>query len=148
MFKCYYIKIAVLLINCCDKSVGQISLLPLGWRPIHNDVDPEDLHGIQRVGEVHKRCQGDESEGSNAPNGRDHFVSILLNIHTHIHIHTHTYTHIYIHTYIYTHTHIHIHTYTYIYICTHIHTIHIHIYIHIHTYTLLVKPHQTGDISY
>lgn len=53
-----------------------ISLLPLGWRPIHNDVDPEDLHGIQGIGEVHKRCQGDESEGSNTPKGRDHFDSI------------------------------------------------------------------------
>lgn len=49
-----------------------INLLPLGWRPVHDDVDPEDLHGIQRVGEIHKCCQGDESKGSNAPKESEH----------------------------------------------------------------------------
>lgn len=62
-----------------------INLLPLGWRPIHDDVDPEDLHGIQRVGEVHKRCQGDEGEGSNAPNESEYkdleiILSLFINI--------------------------------------------------------------------
>lgn len=55
-----------------------INLLPLGWWPIHDDVDPEDLHGIQRVWEVHKRCQGDEGEGSNAPNESEHKDSEMI----------------------------------------------------------------------
>ena len=24
--------------------------LPLGWRTVHDDIDPQDLHGIERVG--------------------------------------------------------------------------------------------------
>lgn len=40
---------------------------PLSRRSVHDDVDPQDLHGVQRVGEVHQRRQGDEGECRNAP---------------------------------------------------------------------------------
>lgn len=55
-----------------------INVLPLGWRPVHDDVDPEDLHGIQRVGEIHKCCQGDEGKGSNAPKESEHKDSEII----------------------------------------------------------------------
>ena len=42
-------------------------LLPLRRGSIHDDIDPEDLHGIEGVGEVHEGGQGDEGEGSNTP---------------------------------------------------------------------------------
>lgn len=49
-----------------DGSVSPAAV-PLSGRPVHDDVDPEDLHGIEGVGEVHEGGQGDESEGRNAP---------------------------------------------------------------------------------
>lgn len=50
--------------NSHDASV------PLGRRPVHDDVDPQDLHGVERVGEVHQRGQGDERQGRDAPAGQ------------------------------------------------------------------------------
>lgn len=41
--------------------------VPLSRRSVHDDVDPQDLHGVQRVGEVHQRCQGDERQSCDAP---------------------------------------------------------------------------------
>ena len=35
----------------------------LRGRPVHEDVDPEDLHGVQRVGDVGQGGEGDEHQG-------------------------------------------------------------------------------------
>ena len=43
------------------------STSPLSGRAIHNDVDPEDLHGIEGVGQSHYSGQRDQSQGRNAP---------------------------------------------------------------------------------
>lgn len=34
----------------------------LGGRPVHDDVDPENLHGIERIRDAHQRGQGDQRE--------------------------------------------------------------------------------------
>ena len=47
-------------LNCSAGHKSQRSL-PLGWRAIHNDVYPQDLHGIQGVRQLHDRWHGDES---------------------------------------------------------------------------------------
>lgn len=54
--------------------------VPLSRRSVHDDVDPQDLHGVQRVGEVHQRCQGDERQSCDAPvSRRDDTVNTLSN---------------------------------------------------------------------
>lgn len=37
----------------------------LGRRPVHDDVDPEDLHGIERIRDAHQRGQGDQRQRRN-----------------------------------------------------------------------------------
>ena len=41
--------------------------LPLCRWSVHDNVDPENLHGIERVGEPQQCGDGDQREGSNAP---------------------------------------------------------------------------------
>ena len=41
--------------------------LPLCRWSIHDDVDPEYLHSVERVGEPQQCGDGDQREGSNAP---------------------------------------------------------------------------------
>ena len=40
---------------------------PLRGRPVHDDVNPQYLHGVQRVRELHDRGQSDEGQGGDAP---------------------------------------------------------------------------------
>lgn len=42
---------------------------PLCGRPIHDDVDPQDLHGVEGVGQVAHGGQSDEAQGCDAPVG-------------------------------------------------------------------------------
>ena len=42
---------------------------PLCRRPIHDDVDPQDLHGVEGVGQVAHGGQSDEAQGRDAPVG-------------------------------------------------------------------------------
>lgn len=46
------------------------SASPLGRRPVHDDVHPQDLHGVEGVGQVAHGGQGDEAQGCDAPVGR------------------------------------------------------------------------------
>lgn len=41
--------------------------LPLCRWSVHDNVDPENLHGIERVGEPQQCGDCDQREGSNAP---------------------------------------------------------------------------------
>ena len=45
---------------------------PLRRRPIHDDVDPKDLHGVEGVGQVAHGGQRDEAQGRDAPAGHTH----------------------------------------------------------------------------
>lgn len=46
------------------------SASPLCWRSIHDDVHPQDLHGVEGAGQVAHGGQGDEAQGCNAPAGQ------------------------------------------------------------------------------
>lgn len=48
-------------------SISHDAPAPLSRRAVHDYVDPQDLHGVQRVGEVHQRRQGDERQCRDAP---------------------------------------------------------------------------------
>lgn len=50
-------------------SCLRLAASPLRWRPIHDDVHPQDLHGIEGAGQVAHGGQGDEAQGSDAPTG-------------------------------------------------------------------------------
>lgn len=39
-----------------------------GW-PVHDDVDPQDLHGVEGAGQVEHGGEGDEAQGRDAPAG-------------------------------------------------------------------------------
>lgn len=54
--------------------------VPLSGRTVHDNVDPQDLHGIQRVGEVHQRRQGDERQRCDAPAGRDGETKVRMEV--------------------------------------------------------------------
>lgn len=43
---------------------------PLCGRPVHDDVDPQDLHGVEGAGQVAHGGQGDEAQGRDAPAGQ------------------------------------------------------------------------------
>ena len=45
---------------------------PLRRRPVHDDVDPQDLHGVEGVGQVAHGGQRDEAQGRDAPAGHTH----------------------------------------------------------------------------
>lgn len=36
---------------------------PLCWWPVHDDVDPQDLHGVEGAGQVAHSGQSDEAQG-------------------------------------------------------------------------------------
>ena len=44
-----------------------IEALPLRRRAVHDDIDPEDLHRIERVRQSEESRQGNESEGGDTP---------------------------------------------------------------------------------
>ena len=46
-----------------DLRVDGFESQALRGRPVHEDVDPEDLHGVQRVGDVGQGGEGDEHQG-------------------------------------------------------------------------------------
>ena len=46
-----------------------MTFIPLCWRSVHDDVDPEDLHGIEGVGEAHHCGECDESQSCYTPAG-------------------------------------------------------------------------------
>lgn len=50
-------------------AASQPSAPPLCWRPIHDDVDPQDLHGVEGVGQVAHGGQSDEAQSRDAPAG-------------------------------------------------------------------------------
>ena len=50
--------------------------VPLSWRSVHDYVDPEDLHGVERVGETKKSGESDESEGGYAPGRREMWLNV------------------------------------------------------------------------
>ena len=49
-----------------DLRIGGLDPQALGRRSVHDDVDPEDLHGIERVRRVHQGGQRDQGERGNA----------------------------------------------------------------------------------
>ena len=42
---------------------------PLGGWTVHDDVDPQNLHGVEGVGQAEEGGESDEGEGRNAPEG-------------------------------------------------------------------------------
>lgn len=46
------------------------SASPLCRRSVHDDVHPQDLHGVEGAGQVAHGGQGDEAQGCNAPAGQ------------------------------------------------------------------------------
>ena len=49
-----------------DLRVHGLEPQALRGRPVHEDVDPEDLHGVERVGDVGQGGEGDQHEGRDA----------------------------------------------------------------------------------
>jgi len=49
-----------------DLRIGGLDPQTLGRRSVHDDVDPEDLHRVQRVRRVHQGGQRDQGERGNA----------------------------------------------------------------------------------
>ena len=49
-----------------DLGVDGFESQALRGRPVHEDVDPEDLHGVQRVGDVGQGGEGDQHQGRDA----------------------------------------------------------------------------------
>lgn len=66
---CEYLNKNIVNVILAYRACAGVS--PLSRRSIHDDVDPEDLHSIQRVREIHERCQGDKREGCYAPEDED-----------------------------------------------------------------------------
>ena len=61
-----------LLANLCvsrwlphDVFIRRFNSQTLCWGTVHDDVDPQYLHGVQGVGGVHQGGEGDQGEGGN-----------------------------------------------------------------------------------
>lgn len=48
-------------------NISHDASVPLSWRSVHDDVDPQNLHSVQGIWEVHQRRQGDEGQCCDAP---------------------------------------------------------------------------------
>lgn len=66
--------------QACPPALGEAQPLalpppaapPLRGRPVHDDVDPQDLHGVEGAGQVAHGGQRDEAQGGDAPAGHTH----------------------------------------------------------------------------
>ena len=61
--------------SCPPARPRQPTASPLRWRPVHDDVDPQDLHGVEGVGQVAHGGQRDEAQGRDAPAGHTRQVT-------------------------------------------------------------------------